>query len=719
MTISSVLNNAFTALQLNQEGLRVTSNNVANVNTPNYARRAVEQQPATIQGLPAGVEIAQIRRIVDSFFIRESLNASSSASQFETEARFHDQLQSLFGSPDQNSSLSGQIDRVTNSLAQLSLDVTSAARRADALSSLKLLTGGFSDLADQIQSIRTDIDREIAFQVNTLNSLFERVYELNGKIARELVLGDTPAALQDQRDALVAQIAELIDVTTNEQPNGELYISTKDGFSLVSAMVVRLDYISQNVMSTDTVPQFIQASSINPQTNQTVGTPLALDSHIASGKVRGLLNMRDDVLPSLASEVGQLAAGVADRLNAAHNDNAAVPAPNSLVGRNTGLVATDSANFTGKTTLAVTSSNGTLVTRIDFDFTAGTYSVDGGAAVAIGGGTIGDIVAAMNTALGANGSASFAGGVLSVQAANGSDGVAFLQDSTDPSSRAGRGFSHFFGLNDLITARRPSTFETGISGTDAHGFTPGQTIDFVVRHPDGREAVQFTYTVAGATFDDILADLNNPVTGLGAFMSFTLDANGKITATPQPDFSGFQLMVVSDSTSRSGSGVAFTELFGLGTRYQMEQARDMAVAARITANPDLLALAKLDLSTGTPGALVLSPGDNRGAMGLEIVGSTSLTFDPAGKLGAATATLNEYAALILADMGTQAAHVESRRDDSLALREEVDQRKQAVQGVNMDEELANMMVYQQSYNAAARMVTTVRELFDTLLSMVR
>jgi len=717
MSIGAVLNNAFSALQLNQEALRVTSNNVANVNTPGYARRVVDQEASTVQGISNGVAISQIRRIVDGFFVRESISARSASAQYKAQSSIHDQLQSIFGTPDQNTSLSGQIDRALVSLGSLSNDVTSAVQRSSSISELELMTGSFSSLADRVQEIRTDVDRKISSNITTLNSLFEQVDSLNSTIQRELVLGGNAAALQDQRDTIVSKIADIIDIKTQHQPNGALYLSTQDGFSLVGALRVQLSYSSQNAMSTDTVTQPMVATTINPATGAAIPPTLSLDSHITGGELRGLLNMRDGTLPELASEIGQLAGAVADRLNAVHNDNAAVPSPAVLVGRNTGLVAADSHNFTGQTTLAVTAPDGTLVSQIAIDFSAGTYAVDGGAPVAIGGTTVGDVVAAINAGLGANGSASLTGGVLTMQAAGG-NGVSFLQDSANPSSRAGRGFSHFFGLNDLIQAQRPSTFETGVSGTDAHGFTPGQTIDFVIRNPDGREAIQYTYTVAGASFDDIVADLNNPVTGLGSFMSFSLDANGKLTATPQSGFDGFQLHVASDGTARAGSGVTFTEMFGLGTRYQMEQARNMAVVNRISSNPDQLALAKLDLSVGTPGALVLSAGDNRGALNLDQARSMTVNFGASGHLGAASASVEDYSALILADMGTQAAQIDSLSTDSLARSDEVESRKQETQGVNMDEELANMMVFQQSYNASARMITTARDLYDTLLRMV-
>ncbi len=69
-------------------------------------------------------------------------------------------------------------------------------------------------------------------------------------------------------------------------------------------------------------------------------------------------------------------------------------------------------------------------------------------------------------------------------------------------------------------------------------------------------------------------------------------------------------------------------------------------------------------------------------------------------------------------MGARADQMDSLKAESMALQQEVELRKEEVQGVNMDEELANMMIYQQAYNASARMMTTARELYDALLSIV-
>ena len=115
-----------------------------------------------------------------------------------------------------------------------------------------------------------------------------------------------------------------------------------------------------------------------------IGSPQALDPHLSSGSLKGMIDMRDQVLGGLGQSLGNMAQQAAQAFNAQSNANAAFPPPTSLTGRNTGLLSTDALNFTGQTTIAVTSSSGNLVSRVDVNFGAGTLSVNGAGSFPLG-----------------------------------------------------------------------------------------------------------------------------------------------------------------------------------------------------------------------------------------------------------------------------------------------------------------------------------------------
>src|SRR5262249_6804552 len=156
--------------------------------------------------------------------------------------------------------------------------------------------------------------------------------------------------------------------------------------------------------------------------------------------------------------------------------------PASLTGRDTGLLASDGLNFTGQTTIAIADSTGKLVSRVDVNFSAGTLSVNGGGSVSIGT-SMGSFAAALNTALGGNGSANFTDGQLSISATGG-NGVLIQDSSTSPSARGGTSFSQFFGLNDVFQSAGPSTLATGLTAADSSGLAAGGKIDLSLKGPN-------------------------------------------------------------------------------------------------------------------------------------------------------------------------------------------------------------------------------------------
>ena len=86
MSLSGIMSSALSALQTNTDALRVTSNNIANLNTTGYARRVVNEETQSYGGQLGGVDIATVERVVDQYLGRETLSATGSSSQYDTQA---------------------------------------------------------------------------------------------------------------------------------------------------------------------------------------------------------------------------------------------------------------------------------------------------------------------------------------------------------------------------------------------------------------------------------------------------------------------------------------------------------------------------------------------------------------------------------------------------------------------------------------------------------
>jgi flagellar hook-associated protein 1 FlgK len=702
MSLNAILNSATSSLQANQTALRTTSNNIANVNTEGYHRRTVQFGPQLTAGQLNGVTVDEIRRIADDFLAREVTSAAGALGRAEILTSYFQRAQDLIGSLDGQSSLDARISGAMSALTQLSVDPSSPARRNAALSAVTGALNSISAMATNVQALRKDANTQLKTDVSIVNGVIARIYELNTKIKAAAITGEAPSGLLDQRDIAIGELSKYLDIRTSEQGDGRLFVALGDGTSLITDVSSELQYAGPTavVPSTSFPPMTLQR--INPDTGANVGPALTLEGRIGGGEIRGLLDMRDKVLPDLAEQMGALAGSLSEQLNAIHNNSSAVPPPATLTGRNTGLFGSDALNFTGNVSVAVVDAQGALVQRLDLDLS--TLA------------TVDDLVNAINGGLGGSATATFTNGVLSLSSTVAGEGVALLQDPAAPASRGGRGLSQFFGLNDLVNGASPSSFATGVAAGDAHGFTPGGTTSFVLRSTTGAIIRSFNVTIGGATNADIVSDLN---TAAGGAAVFALDANGNMTVTPAAAYPGARLEVAGDNSARGATGVSLSQFFGLGTGMRQNQAMGLAVRSDISTNSAKLALARLDLSPATVvGDTVLGISDNRGALALAAVAQTSITMPGVGGLAGGSMSISDYTGVVLgrqADLMNSAIADRSFRQD---VSEEATGRRATVEGVNLDEELSNMMIYQQAYNAAARLLTTVQEMYDTLLRVV-
>jgi flagellar hook-associated protein 1 FlgK len=706
MSLSGVLSSALSALQTNSAALNVVSNNVANMNTTGYARRVVNEQTLTVGGQLEGVDVADVQRVADQYLDQQVLTAGASSSQYSTESNILSQLNGLLGDPSTASSLGSQVDAITSALGNAALAPNSSTSQSSVLQAYQDLANTISGLSTQITGLQTNADQQISNSIGTVNTLIQQINSLNQQIQQSTAAGDTSSGLLDQRDQAVQSLSQYIGVRTTTQSNGMMVVTTQDGTTLDGNTYAQLSYTPGSNSSFGQ----ITAQNIDPNTGAAIGSATALDPSLGSGSLQGLINMRDGTLANLQQELGEFAQTTANSYNAQNNANSAVPAPASLAGRDTGLLSTDALNFTGQTTIGVTDANGDLVSRVDVDFDNDTISVDGGTATSFTG-TVGGFTSALNGALGSNGTAAFSNGQLTI-AATGSNGIVVKDDASNPSSRGGAGFSQFFGLNDIFQSSVPSITATGLSSSDAGGFAG--TMQFTLKNPDGSIAKQASLTLNGTeTIGQIVSSLN---TAFGGAATFSLGSDGSLSMTPAS--SGAQLSVNSDTTQRGATAMSFTEMFGLGTQAQTAQAAGFVVNPALVASPSNVAFAQADITSGTvAGDNVLESGDNSGLLALQGVGTSNQTFAAAGNLAATTNTLTGYAASFYQDIATQSADASSNATTQSDLLTQAQTQQSSESGVNLDEELSNMMTYQQAYSASARMLSTVDQLYNTLMQI--
>jgi len=705
MSLTSILNNANSGLIAAQTQLRVVSDNVSNVNTPGYVRKIAEQSTMISGGLGAGVEVARIRLATDRFLQAASLNAGAEASRQGVRYELYDRIQSLFGDPGKDTGFFSQVDGVFAAFSASAEDPTSSPRRQDALFKTQALFDEATRISHQIQAVREDADGRIQSAVEKANSLLTQIEGLNLEIARATVVNGDASGAETAQSALIGQLAELMDIRVTVRPVGGVSIRTGNGTLLAGEGAATLSYNRAGTVTGETAFNEIWITEPGG-----IKRPL-LDS-VTTGEIKGLVELRDTEAPAAAARLAELITHVADELNRAHNANSSVPAPNSLNGRNVGQSLESAiAGFTGRTTVAVTNQAGVIQQRADIVFNGATMTVNGVAA------TPATFLTTLNAQLGGAATASFVDGKLSITATNTANGVAVADDPTAPSSKADRGFSHYFGLNDLVSTDRPALYDTGMTLTSPHGFTAGETMTFRFTGETGAKLRDIEVAIpAGGTMADLLAALNNPATGVGRYGSFALAADGSLSFTgsgnPAPTMS-----VLGDSTTQVPSGVSATELFGLGAGVRSSRADGFSLRTDIRQSPAKLALAQLNLSAaaGTP---ALSTGDGRGALLLADAGERTANFQAAGDSSGGPISVSRYASELAGEIGGKATASKNRKDTAGALYTEATARQTAYEGVNLDEELVLMTTYQQAFNASARLIQAAKDMYDTLLGMV-
>jgi flagellar hook-associated protein 1 FlgK len=699
MSLTVTLKTATSGLMAAQTGLRAVSDNIANVNTPGYVRKTVDQRPIVVNGTGMGVEVTGIKRVTDQYLQLASLTASSDSSRWEVFSQYLDNAQALYGDPSSDNFFFNRLDSAYSAFAAAADDPSSSLQRSQALANVQDFLSEASRINTQINALGSTVDTRITADIDRANDLLGQINKLNADISRAHLIEQDSSGSENIQSGLIDELATLVGIKVVQRPEGGVTIRSPEGVKLAGDGAATLTYVR-----TDSTKGYIAALPAG-------GTGTAQPIQLESGEVRGLLDLRDTKLPALSDQMGEFVSRAAEQLNAAHNASSSIPAPASLNGRNTGLdLPTALSGFTGQTTIAIVNATGVVQRRVDVDFDAGTMSLDGGAPAAF---TPASFLADLNSNLGAMGSATFVDGALSINATGG-NGVA-IDEGT--SQKAGRAFSHFFGLNDLIRSTAITSYETGLKPTDPHGFTPGEQITFAIAQSDGKPIRNVTVTVpAGGQMSDLLTELNSTTNGVGLYGQFNLDADGGLSFQATQPVDG-NLSVVVDGTARGLGGPSMSQLFGLGVIQRSGRANAFQVNQTLMADPTKLALGKLDLSVAA-GQPALRAGDGRGALALADAGDQVANFRASGSLGDVAMTVSRYASEFGGSIGRDAAAADNRKQGAASVMGEATGRRQAVEGVNLDEELVRLQSYHQAFNASARMIQAASDLFEVLVKIV-
>ncbi|WP_232493724.1 flagellar hook-associated protein FlgK [Novosphingobium kaempferiae] len=698
MSLNSILNSAMSGLGASQAGMQTVSTNIANVSTPGYARQKVAQSASVAGGTVNGVIVGEPTRVADKFLENAVYQRGGAAGRAEAVSTYLDRMQSLLGAPDSKSGLAARLSAITSAVSQI-------AGLQGSAQSIALFTGNVSDSIDalnglqkDVANLQADVESEVSDTVGRVNVLLRKVHGLNAEVSRLQGLGLSTSGPADERMNALQELSGLMEVTVREQPDGRVTIDSASGQVLLDKRLRQLNYASGVAASQASyAPIDIRFAADDGTMGASTGEQID-STGLVGGKLGGLLDMRDRALPNFSEQLGQLFTGLAETLNKVSNEGTTLPPPQTLTGQANGLVGADRLGFTGKATFAVVAKDGTLVakTTVDFDALGPNATVD-------------QAITAINAGLSPAGTASFTDGALSIGATSSANGIAIAQDPTTPSARAGVGFSQFFGLNNLIRSDSSALAPSGFTAADPHGFGTGETAQIVLRDTSGRILATHTLTgEGGGTWGDIINELN--ASPLAEHGSFALDPRGRVAFTAKTASAGATISIPSDSTDRLGTGLSFSALSGLtGAASGLSTAK---VPATMLSDTSRVPLARLQLDAAV-GQKAIGAGDIRGANAFVDALGATVDF---GKNGSATISL--FTSRLLGSAGSEASLAQTTMKDTSARLGDAVNRRDSYSGVNIDEELAQMVVLQNSYSASARVMSTASQMYDALLGML-
>jgi flagellar hook-associated protein 1 FlgK len=483
MSLTATLANALSGLTVAQRALSVTANNVANANTEGYVRKVLTQEAVFIGSRGAGVQASEISRMTDQFLTAEVRRQASVVGRSEILGRYQDLLQDAFGAPGDSRDLAAMVSELGVAIEAFANQPESATLALQVIQTANGLGATIGQLAEHVQVLRAQADEDIGRTVAEINAELQALDELNVEIERLAHLGQVGPELLDRRDALIRSLAEKIDLRTFVQEDNRIALYTAGGETLLDVLprvvaynpaatvmqgtsfgriaIFREDQIDPTTGQPIDPTAGIQLvssgvrASLTPelQNDATPDTSQLITSRLRGGRLQGLLEARDLLLPELDDQIQELADNLRFVVNAAHNDGSPWPPPAQLTGTRTDLSAFAAAARSGFATIAVIDrADGCSLAAFQIDMAA---AADPAA-----------LAGQINAGLGAFGSAAIGpNGNLEITLSDPDQGLALAEGDSriTITDAAGRdrdyGFAHYFGLNDLfvLSGNRPST----------------------------------------------------------------------------------------------------------------------------------------------------------------------------------------------------------------------------------------------------------------------
>jgi flagellar hook-associated protein 1 FlgK len=330
MSLTHAMMASLSGLKTSRKGLGIESANIANAFTEDYTKKVLPLASCVKGGQSCGVVSGPAVRQVDTFLLERIRRNMSDLEVSVVQQNFLERIQEFLGQPGQNNALTLSVSRFAATMQAVNARPADQASKLAMVEAARVLAENISTIAHEVQKIRQDADRQISQTVSGVNDALHTVARLNGLIARGLAMKKPVGDLEDQRDKCLETIASALNVHVEEDRHGCVWIETSAGRSLLAADdVFEIGY--QPTALVTATSEYRSAAMGGVSTLSALSLRGEdITQVLSGGQLKGLLELRDTLLPGIQQSMDGLAAEFQGALNAISNEGSAFQAGPSL-----------------------------------------------------------------------------------------------------------------------------------------------------------------------------------------------------------------------------------------------------------------------------------------------------------------------------------------------------------------------------------------------------
>ncbi|MEX3935572.1 flagellar hook-associated protein FlgK [Paraburkholderia phymatum] len=655
---SNLFSIGLSGLNAAQWGLTTTGQNISNQATPGYSveRPVYAESSGQYTGsgyIGSGVSTTTIQRQYSQYLTTELNNAQSQSGSLTTYYNMIAQLNNMVGSP--TSGISSAITSYFTGLQNVANDASNPAMRQSAISNAQSLADQINAAGDQYDQLRASVNTQIGDTVKQVNSYTAQIAQLNSQIQALSAQGQPPNQLLDQRDLAVSNLSQLVGVQVVQGDTGYSVFMGNGQPLVVADKSFNLTTVTSPSDPTETAVAYAGLAS-----QAATSTPQILpDSTALGGQLGGLMTFRSQTLDPAEAQLGAIATSFAAQVNAQNALGI------DLNGNKGGALFTvgnptvyANANNTGNGNLGVTLTNPAQPPTGDY-----TLSYDG-TNYTLTDRETGQVVGQAPNLTNPIGGMQFSLGTTTM---NGGDSF-----TIEPTRGALNGFALTTTAGAAIAASSPVLVTAGAANTGTATVTQG-TVSAGYSVPASSSPTTLTYDASTGTLSGFPAGSIVTVAGTPP----TSYNTGTTPNVPYNPAMGASLTITGGSINN--------------------------VSLQITGTP----------ANGDTFTIAANP--SGGKDGRNAQQMSNLVTSKA--MGSGTLTLTDSYANYVNDIGNQTNQIQTSSKAQTSLVTQITTAQQAISGVNINEEAANLLQYQQLYQANSKVIQTAATLFQTILGI--